>query len=205
MEFVLIPPGTFMMGSPSDEPGRVDNETQHQVTLSRSYYLQTTEVTQGQWKAVMGNNPSYFKNCGEDCPVEQVSWFDTQDFIRKLNQKENTSKYRLPSEAEWEYAARAGKTSPFHTGNCITTDQANYDGNYPLTGCSKGEYRQKKVRVKSFNPNAFGLYDMHGNVYEWCQDWYGVYPSSSVTDPNRSIFGSGPCVAWRLLERQCQE
>lgn len=183
MELVLIPAGSFMMGSPSDEPGRFDNETQHRVTISRPYYLQTTAVTQGQWKAKMGNNPSYFQNCGFYCPVEMVSWNDAQEFIGKLNQRERTSKYRLPTEAEWEYAARAGTTPPFYTGNCISTDQANYNGNCPFSRCPQGEFRKTTVRVKSFYPNAFGLYDMHGNIYEWCQDWYGDYPSGSVTDP----------------------
>jgi formylglycine-generating enzyme required for sulfatase activity len=183
MEFVLIPAGSFLMGSPSNEPGRENDETQHQVTIGKAFYLQTTEVTQRQWKSIMGNNPSYFSNCGDDCPVEQVSWNDAQEFIRKLNQKEGSNKYRLPTEAEWEYGARAGTTTPFYTGNCISTDQANYDGSNKLSGCSKGEYRQKTVRVKSFDPNAFGLYDMDGNVWEWCQDRYGDYPSGLVTDP----------------------
>ncbi|TET86837.1 MAG: hypothetical protein E3J46_07280, partial [Desulfobacteraceae bacterium] len=110
MEFVSIKPGSFMMGSPSSEPGHQGYERQHKVTLTKGFYMQTTEVTQGQWKAVMGNNPSKFKNCGDDCPVEKVSWNDAQGFIRKLNQKEGSDKYRLPTEAEWEYATRAGST-----------------------------------------------------------------------------------------------
>jgi len=190
MTFVFIKPGTFMMGSPSGETGRFDNETQHQVTLTRGFYMQTTEVTQGQWQAAMGSNPSYFKNCGSDCPVEQVSWNDAQEFIRRLNQKESGNSYRLPTEAEWEYAARAGTTTPFNTGNCLSTDQANYNGEYPLSGCSKGEYRKTTVRAGAFSPNAWGLYDMHGNVWEWCQDWKGDYPSGSVTDPSGSLSGS---------------
>lgn len=189
-KFIFIPAGTFTMGSPPEEPGRFDNETQHKVTISRPFYMQTTTVTQGQWKAVMGSNPSSFKDCGDDCPVEQVSWKDVQEFIRMLNHQEKPDKYRLPTEAEWEYAARAGTTTPFNTGSCLTTDQANYNGNYPLSGCPKGEYRQKTVRVGSFSPNAWGLYDMHGNVWEWCQDWYGDYPSGSVTDPTGPLSGS---------------
>ena len=183
MKFVLIPAGTFTMGSPSTEPNRWSYETQHQVTISKPYYMQTTVVTQGQWKAVMGSNPSNFTSCGDDCPVEQVSWYDVQEFIRKLNQQEGTDKYRLPTEAQWEYAARAGTTTPFNTGNCLSTDQANYNGSRPLSGCPKGENRRKTVRVGSFSPNAWGLYDMHGNVWQWCQDWYGDYTSDSVTDP----------------------
>ena len=190
MKFVYIPPGTFTMGSPSNEPDRYDNEKQHQVTLTKGFYMQTTEVTQGQWKAVTGSNPSYFKNCGEHCPVEQVSWNDVQEFIRKLNQREGSGTYRLPTEAEWEYAARAGTDTPVSFGRCLSTDQANYNGNYPLSGCPKGEYRKRTIAVASFSPNAWGLFDMHGNVYEWCQDWFGDYPSGSVTDPKGPSSGS---------------
>ena len=171
------------MGSPPDEPERFNNETQHKVTLTNGYYMQTTEVTQGQWRAVMGNNPSGFKECGDDCPVERVSWYDIQNFMKKLNKQEGVSTYRLPTEAEWEYAARAGTITPFSFGDCLSKDQANYDGDNSLTGCPKGEYRGKTVPVGSFPPNAWGLYDMHGNVWEWCQDWYGKYPEESVTDP----------------------
>ncbi len=182
MKFVYIAPGSFMMGSPGDEPSREDDEKQHKVTLTKGFYVQTTEVTQGQWKKIMGNNPSYFKECGDDCPVEQVSWDDAQEFIKKLNKKEGKA-YRLPTEAEWEYAARAGTTTPFAFGSCLSTDQANYDGNYPLEGCTKGKYREKTVTVASFASNSWGLYDMHGNVWEWCSDWYGEYPTGAVTDP----------------------
>lgn len=190
MEFVFILPGTFMMGSPSDEPERSDDEKQHQVKLTREFYMQTTEITQGQWKAVMGSNPSHFKSCGENCPVEKISWNDVQDFIKKLNRLEGTGRYRLPTEAEWEYACRAGTNTPFSFGKCLSADQANYDGNYPLSGCSKGKYRKKTVPVASFSPNNWGLYDMHGNVWEWCQDWYDKYPTGSVTDPKGSVKGS---------------
>jgi formylglycine-generating enzyme required for sulfatase activity len=145
-------------------------------------YIQATEVTQGQWKRVMGDNPSNFKDCLE-CPVEQVSWDDAQEFIQKLNQMEGASHYRLPTEAEWEYACRAATTTPFFTGGCISTGQANYNGNYPGENCPKGTYRKKTVKAGSFPPNAWGLHDMHGNVWEWCQDWYGTYPSGPVVDP----------------------
>jgi len=114
MEFVYIKPGSFMMGSPSDEPKRNNDEKQHQVTLTKAYYIQTTEVTQGQWKAVMGGNPSSFSGCGDNCPVEDVSWNDVQEFIRKLNSQEGDSGYRLPTEAEWEYACRAGSRTALH-------------------------------------------------------------------------------------------
>jgi len=213
--FAYIPPGTFMMGSPSAEPGRLDDEKRRPVTLTRGFYMQTTEVTQGQWKAVMGSdpfdfsvymqttevtqgqrkammgsNPSHFSNCGDHCPVEQVSWNECQEFIRRLNLLSGAQRYRLPTEAEWEYAARAGTTTPFAFGNCLSTDQGNYNGQYPLSGCPEGQYRWKTVPVAGFSPNAWGLYDMHGNVSEWCQDWYGSYPSGAATDPKGPSSGS---------------
>lgn len=169
-QFVRIPAGTFQMGSPETEAGRYEEETQHQVTLSRSFEMQTTLVTQALWQAVMGSNPSHFK--GSDMPVEQVSWNDVQVFIGKLNLMLGTNVYRLPAEAEWEYAARAGTTTPFWTGMNLTTDQANFDYKY-----------EKTTPVKKFAPNPWGLYDMHGNVFQWVQDWYGTYASGSVTDP----------------------
>jgi len=182
MEFVYIQPGRFTMGSPSNESGRDNDERQHQVTLTKGFYMQTTEVTQGQWQRVMGSNPSWFKNCGDDCPVEEVSWNDAQDFIRRLNQREGTDKYRLPTEAEWEYAARAGSTTRFCFGNDNGQlgQYAWYDNN---SGSKPHSVAQKK-------PNAWGLYDMHGNVWEWVQDWYGNYPSGSVTDPTGPSSGS---------------
>ncbi len=183
MEFVYIEPGTFTMGSPPDEPGRDDDEVAHRVTLTKGFYLQTTEVTQGQWEAVMGGNPSYFKKCGKKCPVEGVSWEDAQRFIEMLNDRDGRIQYRLPTEAEWEYAARAGTAGPFAFGKCLSTDQANFNGNFPIPGCPKGESRHTTVPVASFPANARGLHDMHGNVFEWCQDWYGVYAGNPETDP----------------------
>jgi len=180
---VTIPSGTFLMGSPPDAPERNDNERLHKVTITRPFYLQATEVTQGQWAKVMGNNPSEFSSCGDDCPVETVSWKDSQEFVRKLNQIEQTDKYRLPTEAEWEYACRAETTTPFNTGRCISSDQANFSGRYPPPGCPKGTFRGKTIQVASFSPNPWGLYDMHGNVREWCQDWFGPYPAEDVRDP----------------------
>ena len=188
MEFVLIPAGSFMMGSPASEEKRDSDETQHKVTISKPFYLQTTEVTQGQWQAVMGSNPSDFK--GENNPVEQVSWDDAQEFIKRLNQKEDTDKYCLPTEAQWEYACRAETKTPFSFGATISTDQANYDGRFTYGGGRKGVYREKTTAVKSFPANAFGLFDMHGNVREWCADWYGDYPSGPVTDPKGAPIAS---------------
>ncbi len=125
-QFVLIPAGTYTMGSPSNEPGRIDNETQHQVTISRPFYMQTTTVTQGQWQKVMGSNPSYFKSCGDECPAERVSWDDVQDFIKKMNSMEGTDKYRLPTEAEWEYAARSGGKAEKYVGTNSESELGNY-------------------------------------------------------------------------------
>jgi formylglycine-generating enzyme required for sulfatase activity len=187
MKFVYIKPGTFMMGSPTDDPDRFSNETQHQVTITKGYYLQTTEVTQGQWEAIMDNNPSHFSSCGSNCPVESVSWNDAQDFIQRLNQKEGLT-YRLPTEAEWEYAARSGTKTSYSFAN----DSKNLSkyGNFCDSKCieswkddSQNDQFQNIAPVKSYLPNAWGLYDMHGNVFEWCQDWYGSYPDSSATDP----------------------
>ena len=184
MKFVYIKPGSFMMGSPLDEPERHDMEEKHRVTLTKGYYLQTTEVTQSQWRALMGENPSRFKDCGDDCPVENVSWEDAHEFLKRLNKRESEGgKYRLPTEAEWERAARAGTGTPFYFGECLSTDQANYDGSRPLKDCDQGERRETTVPVASFEPNALGLYDMHGNVWEWCGDWHSVYPEWSVANP----------------------
>ncbi len=206
MTFAYIPPGSFMMGSPGSEPKRKNDEAQHSVTLTKGFYMQTTEVTQGQWKEVMGNNPSYFSS-GNDCPVEQVLWAGAQEFIRKLNRMEGGDKYRLPTEAQWEYAARAGTTTPFAFGRCLSTNQANYDGNKPMPGCSKGQWMEKPISVASFQPNAWGLYDMHGNVWEWCQDWFGAYPLESVTDPSGPSSGSYLVIrggSWRYGAWDCR-
>jgi formylglycine-generating enzyme required for sulfatase activity len=184
MEFVYIAPGTFMMGSPTNYVG------QHQVTLTKGFYMQTTEVTQEQWKAVMGSNPSYYKNCGNNCPVEMVSWNDVQNFIRKLNQREGSDIYRLPTSAEWEYAARAGSTTAFANGG-MTDAGCGYDANLDAMGWYCGNSNKKTHPVAQKKANSWGLYDMHGNVEEWCQDWSGRYPSGSVTDPTGSSNGTG--------------
>jgi len=188
MTFKLIPAGTFTMGSPTNELGRNYDETQHQVTLTQFYYMQTTEVTQGQWRAVTGSNPSYFSSCGDDCPVEQVSWDDVQSFISALNNL-GQGTYRLPTEAEWEYAARAGSTTAFANGG-ITELYCGYDPNLDAMGwyCYNASFTTHPVGLKQ--PNDWGLYDMHGNVWEWCQDLYGDYPSSAVTDPTGPSSGS---------------
>jgi len=188
MTFKLIPAGTFIMGSSSDELGRDSDETQHQVTISQSFYMQTTEVTQEQWEAVMGSNPSWYSSCGSDCPVEYVFWNDVQTFITTLNNM-GQGTYRLPTEAEWEYAARAGSTAAFANGNITVTD-CGYDPKLDAMGwyCYNSGNMTHPVAQKQ--PNAWGLYDMHGNVWELCQDLYGDYPSSAVTDPTGPYIGS---------------
>ncbi|TAG97667.1 MAG: hypothetical protein EAZ09_06575 [Oscillatoriales cyanobacterium] len=167
LEMVQIPGGTFMMGSPATESGRYDRESpQHRVTVP-TFFAGKYAITQAQWEAVMGNNPSRFER--EKRPVEKVSWNNAVAFCKKLSQTTGKT-YRLFSEAEWEYACRAGTTTPFHFGETITPELVNYDGSNPYGNAPKGKYRQETTDVGSFPPNAFGLYDMHGNVWEWCSD-----------------------------------
>ena len=179
--FRWICPGRFLMGSPADEPKRFDNEVQHEVTITQGYWLGDTACTQVLWQVVMGENPSEFK--GENRPVETVSWKECRDFINALNQKVPGLGARLPFEAEWEYACRAGTKTPFSFGSNISPDQVNYDGNHPYKGGKKGKYREETVDVKSLPCNPWGLYEMHGNVWEWCEDWFGEYDVSQEIDP----------------------
>jgi formylglycine-generating enzyme required for sulfatase activity len=198
MEMAYIPAGTFMMGSPASEAQRSSDEgPQHQVTIREGFYMGRYEVTQAQWQEVMGTNPSYFKDCGGNCPVENVSWNDAQEFIRRLNARGDGYSYRLPSEAEWEYACRAGTTTAFAFGDSLSSDQANFDGNYPYGGAAKGVYRQKTTPVGSFQPNAWGLYDMHGNVWEWVEDWY--HESYNGAPSDGSAWESGGEQKYRVL------
>lgn len=184
MTFVLIPKGAFQMGSSeSDKYAKTDETPQHPVTISRPFYLQTTEVTQGQWKAIMETNPSYFRKCGDDCPVEQVSWQDVQVFIEKLNQKENTDTYRLPTEAEWEYAARSGAKQESWSGTGEKSKLADFL-HFDVSSTSGQRDDQKQpLPVKSRQPNSFRLYDMSGNAAEWVGDWYRAYSAEKTTDP----------------------
>lgn len=184
MEFILIPAGTFIMGSPLDEPDRDKNEPQHQVILSRPFYLQVTEVTLGQWQELMGKRFFERRKGKGDIPVSRVSWFDCSDLISKLN-KLNEGNYRLPTEAEWEYACRAGSTTAYTWGPMIDCNKARYGGSKECeeTLKSKGFSPNGPAPVKGYQPNAWGLYDMHGNLWEWCQDWLGNYPSHVATDP----------------------
>ena len=190
-----IPPGEFLMGSPEDEPERVDNERRHEVVLTHGFWLAETACTQALWEAVMGKNPSRFK--GPERPVENVSWDDVQGFIARLNERVPGLELRLPTEAEWEYACRAGTQTPFWFGDNITPEQANYDGNYPYAGGKKGLYREQTVEVKALPANGWGLYQMHGNVWEWCADWFGEYPRRVCHRSQGSTAGRQPRAARR--------
>ncbi len=178
-----IAPGEFLMGSPDDEAQRSDNEDLHQVTLSKGFWLADTACTQQLWLAVMGKNPSDFSDNPQN-PVETVSWLDCREFIETANQQLTEGlQLRFPTEAEWEYACRAGTQTPFSWGNSLSAEQANYDGNYPYADGEQGEDRQRTVPVTEFAPNPWGFYQMHGNVWEWCADRYTEHLTDNAVDP----------------------
>jgi formylglycine-generating enzyme required for sulfatase activity len=199
LKLTYIPPGSFTMGSPNSEPDRYPDEgPQHLVIITRPFYLGTYPVTQRQYTAVMGENPSYFQEArggGPDHPVERVSWSDAVEFCRRLSElpEERAAGrvYRLPTEAEWEYACRAGTTTPFHYGEAFSSRLANFNGRYPYGGAIKGPNLEQTSRVGSYQPNGWGLYDLHGNVWEWCQDYYGerYYAKSPREDPQGPTTG----------------
>jgi len=181
--FRWIESGTFLMGTPDDEPERSDNESpQHEVTISRGFWLADTACTQALWQAVMNNSPSRFKDDLQH-PVEQVSWHDVQEFLQRLQALLPDCQVDLPTEAEWEYACRAGTQTPFSFGANINPQQVNYAGG------EKGEYRGKTVPVKSLPANPWGLYEMHGNVYEWCKDGRRTYGKQAQVDPLGPLTG----------------
>ncbi|MBN1507197.1 MAG: formylglycine-generating enzyme family protein [Sedimentisphaerales bacterium] len=213
----LIPAGTFTMGSPISEAGRADDEgPQHQVTLTKSFYCGKFEVTQGQWEQVCGSNPSYFQNAGPDAPVESVSWYDCQAFLMKLCQMEGVPEgtYRLLTEAEWEYACRAGTQTALYNGDLVILGERNgpaldpiawyggnsgveYEGAWDSSEWPEKQYNHTRAGTHPVGgkvANAYGLHDGIGNVWEWCQDWHGEYPSGSVTDPLGPASGD-----WRVL------
>lgn len=212
---ILIEAGTFDMGSPESEYQRGKDETRHKVTLD-SFYISATEVTQKDYENIMGENPSNFK--GQNLPVENVTWYDALKYCNKLSEKEgltpvytidgenvswnrSANGYRLPTEAEWEYVARAGTTTPFNTENSISAEEANYYGHYPYgieenyfdqekLETKPGEYRETTIEVGSFKPNKWGLYDIHGNVREWCFDYYGEYDLENTENPSGPTSGT---------------
>ncbi len=214
-ELVLINGGTFQMGSPESEMQRETDETQHEVTVS-DFYIGRYEVTQEQYEKVMGDNPSNFS--GENLPVENVTWYDAIEYCNRLSEQEgltpvytvdgenvswdrSANGYRLPTEAEWEYAARAGTTTPFNTETSISDEEANYYGHYPYgieenyfsqdnLETEPGQYRQTTVEVNSFSPNNWGLYNIHGNVAEWCFDYYGAYDLENTDNPSGPTTGT---------------
>ena len=191
LEMIKIPAGSFLMGSADNDPGAYGEEKpQHRVTL-QEYYLGKYPVTQEQYQAVMGNNPSRFQDNLKN-PVDSVSWNDAKAFCQKVYELTG-KKVRLPTEAEWEYGCRAGTTTPFYFGETISTEQANYNGNYTFGQGEKGIYRQKTTPVGSFIANKFGLYDMHGNVWEWCEDgWHESYAEKpeSIKQNGNTIWSS---------------
>jgi RNA polymerase sigma factor (sigma-70 family) len=205
MKFVWIPAGSFLMGSPKAEKERHDDEIQHKVTLTKGFYMGVDLVTQEQWKEIMGNNPSGFRG-EKNLPVEKVSWDDGQEFVKKLREKDKKA-YRLPSESEWEYSCRAGTTTPFHFGETISTDQANYYGEGVYGNGKQGVKREKTTPAGTFPANAWGLHDMHGNVWEWCQDWHGAYPKNEVADPQGPNTGKERVMrggSWNFFPRLCR-
>lgn len=195
---VYIPAGEFMMGSPEAEALRQSDEgPQHRVVINKGFWMGKYEVTRGQWIAVMREYRSLYWKGRNNYPVEWINWNLAQDFIKELNVKTGL-KFRLPTEAEWEYACRAGTTTPFHYGESISSDQANFNGKYPYGGAKKGVNRAATCPVGSFQPNAWGLYDMHGNVWEWCEDVYRadiynhpeLYTKNDIGNPVYSGEGS---------------
>jgi formylglycine-generating enzyme required for sulfatase activity len=198
MAFSFVPPGTFLMGSPPGEKGRRDGEVRHRVKLTAARWLGTCPVTQAQWQAVTGHSPNRFSGGGH--PVQAVSWHECVEFCGKLG-----GKARLPTEAEWEWACRAGTTTPFYFGDTASAGQANCGG-------GQGEWAERAsggqtTPVESFLPNAWGLFDLHGNVGEWCADWYGPYPGRDAADPEGPQEGEGRVLrggSWRCGPRECR-
>ncbi len=197
MEFVLLPAGSFLMGSPPDEPYRDPGEIQHRVVISKPFFLQTTEVTLGQWRKLMGHGMMMRWRGADNLPVTRVCCYDIQRFIKKLNTS-GPWRYRLPTEAEWEYAARAGSSTAYSWGNRIDCSRAMYANSAKVNDCqpyieSRGLPLNGPAPVKSYPPNKWGLYDMHGNVWEWVQDWYDKYSGIPQVDPKGPPNGN-----WRV-------
>jgi formylglycine-generating enzyme required for sulfatase activity len=210
MKLVLIPAGKFMMGSPATEKERDEIELQHEVQISKPFYMGAYEVTQAEYAKLMGKpreggkynpmNPGPRFGPGDDLPIENARWWHAVEYCKRLTalpaEKKAGRTYRLPTEAEWEYACRAGTTTAFHFGASLSAKQANFNGAFPYGGVDKGAYLRKTTKVGSYQPNAWGLYDMHGNVWEWCSDWYdpAYYKKSPKVDPQgpaKGVLGTG--------------
>jgi formylglycine-generating enzyme required for sulfatase activity len=226
LKLILIPPGEFLMGTTDEEKVEIERllkqyagansqwlREEHpprKVRITSSFYLSVCEITQKEYKRVMGSNPSVFSSDGASpeaelfadvtgmdtshFPVENVTWDEAVEFCQRLSslaeERHAGRMYRLPREAEWEYACRAGTISPFHFGNAVNGQQANCDGTQPYGTSMKGQNLERTTRIASYPPNAFGLYDMHGNVAEWCQDWLGPYTAGEIDDPVGVTTGS---------------
>ncbi|MDZ7697614.1 MAG: formylglycine-generating enzyme family protein [Deltaproteobacteria bacterium] len=228
MRLVLIPAGSFMMGSPQTEPGRYDDEIYHKVTISKPFYISATVVTQSQWFKLIEKWPLRAKSelhelpIGDAYPIAWISWRVCAQFIQAINKREGTDKYRLPTEAEWEYACRAGTSTALANGDieatplyrskgqaeAFSTNAVDYgDPNLDLMGWDYGNAENRVHRVAKKAPNKWGLYDMHGNVSEWCQDWYGDYPASEVVDPVGPGFGEKRVIrggSYKAYARDCR-
>jgi formylglycine-generating enzyme required for sulfatase activity len=201
MKLTLLPSGKYTMGSPKTESERDEDEIQHPVIITRPFYMGVCEVTQAEYQRVMEDNPSFFKESmggGPSHPVEQATWREVRQFCQRLSDSPEEKKagrsYRLPTEAEWEYACRAGTTTAFHYGKSLSSMQANFNGNFSYGNVEKGPYLEKTSPVGSYPPNSFGLYDMHGNVWEWCADWYDpdYYQKSPRENPPGPAAGIVP-------------
>ena len=204
MEMAIIPAGEFLMGAPIGEKARDDDEIQHAVRLTRPFLLGRAQVNQAQWRRVMGNNPSWFR--GDNLPVEQVSWEDAQAFCKKLSGISGLA-CRLPTEAEWEYACRAGTSTVFHFGNMCDGTQANCRGDLPYGSLAAGPNLSTTTPAGRFPSNAWGLFDMHGNVGEWCADWYGPYSMARAEDPSGPLSGKHRIIrggSWHFDPARCR-
>jgi len=186
MPFVLVRPGAFRMGLRPDEPGDLRPAPLHDVRIGRPFYLGRFEVTQKEWSRVMGTGPSHFATCGDRCPVETVTWLNVQEFLRRLQALDPGERFRLPTEAEWEYACRAGTDMRYGGTDTLTPELANYDATIPFDGITGDSLVGHPTPVGSYPPNPWGISDLQGNVWEWSQDEYCAYPTGSVADPRQS-------------------
>jgi formylglycine-generating enzyme required for sulfatase activity len=226
MKLALIPAGKFLMGSPATEVEREPGEAQHEVTITRPFYLGVYDVTQAEYDKVMGapraggkrnewNNGARFNAAtggGPDYPMENVTWYQAVEFCKRLSalpeEQRAGRKYRLPTEAEWEYACRAGSTTAFYFGDSLSSTQANFNGQAPCNGAAPGPYVRKTTKVGSYKPNAFGLYDMHGNVWQWCADWYDKdyyqhSPKENPKGPEKGVLSTGYKDFYRVIRGGC--